>query len=71
VHDDPRVILDVGLDLDLPLVGRDVVGLRDLAQEAARRRARLEQPAVGPVAGEAVAALGGADDQAAMPFTAW
>ena len=65
MHHDARVILDVGLDLDLPLVGRHVVGLGDLAQEVARGRARLQQLPVGAVAGEAVAALGGAHDQPA------
>jgi hypothetical protein len=81
VHDHARVVLDVGLDLELPLVGRHHVDGLDRAQERARRRVGGEQLAVGAVAREAVAALRRAHDHATrldhlraaadMPFTAW
>ena len=62
---DPGPGLHPGLHLHLPLVGHRVRPSLDRAQQRLGRRLRRQHLAVGPVVGEAVAALGGADERAA------
>jgi hypothetical protein len=53
---------DRRLDLDLPLVGDRLRPRADVVEEGLRRRRVLELAPIGPVIGEAVAALCRADD---------
>src|SRR5262249_31698988 len=55
--------LDLSLDLYLPLVGPRIAGGHDHIEKILWRRARCEDLPVGAVIGNAVAALGDANDR--------